>query len=115
MRASRRDNIRAHDVVTAFTAFQAAPQEVAVYNLGGGRFSNCSMLEGIKTCEEVSGRKLDYTLSDQTRIGDHRWWIADVNAFRRDYPDWVPEYDLTATLQQIHDRNVDRWIAEAAD
>jgi len=107
-----RDNIHAHDVVTTFAAFHAAPREAAVYNLGGGRFSNCSMLEAIEMSEEISGKKLDYTVSDQARIGDHRWWISDLEAFRRDYPDWEPEYDLRATLQQIHDRNAERWAAD---
>jgi CDP-paratose 2-epimerase len=109
-----RDNIHAHDVVSAFASFHAAPREAAVYNLGGGRFSNCSMLEAIELCQEISGKTLDYTVSDAARIGDHRWWISDLDAFRRDYPNWEPEYDLRATLEQIHDRNADRWLTEAA-
>ncbi len=109
-----RDNIHAHDVVTAMAAFHAAPREAAVYNLGGGRFSNCSMLEAIDMCEQIAGRRLEYTISDVARIGDHRWWISDLDAFRRDYPDWEPAYDLAATLQEIHDRNAERWALDAA-
>ena len=60
----------------------------AVYNLGGGRDRTVSMLEAIALCEQIAGRELDYTLSDQARIGDHRWWISDLGAFRADYPDW---------------------------
>jgi CDP-paratose 2-epimerase len=108
-----RDNIHAHDVVSAFEAFHAAPRVSAVYNLGGGRFSNCSMLEAIAMCEEISGKQLDYTLSDEARIGDHRWWISDLSDFKRDYPDWMHEYDLETTLREIHDRNADRWLAAA--
>lgn len=109
-----RDNIHAHDVVTAFEAFHANPREAAVYNMGGGRFSNCSMLEAIDLCQQISGKALDYTISDQARIGDHRWWISDLSAFRTDYPDWAPRYDLEATLRQIHDRNAERWLAAVA-
>ena len=109
-----RDNIHAHDVVSAFAAFHKARREAAVYNLGGGRFSNCSMLEAISLCEEISGKSLDYRVSDEARIGDHRWWISDLEEFRRDYPDWAPRYDLRATLREIHDRNADRWLAEVA-
>jgi CDP-paratose 2-epimerase len=109
-----RDNIHAHDVVAAFAAFHAAPREAAVYNLGGGRFSNCSMLEAIELCQEISGKTLNYTVSDEARIGDHRWWISDLDAFRRDYPDWEPQYDLRATVQQIHDRNAERWLVETS-
>jgi CDP-paratose 2-epimerase len=107
-----RDNIHAHDVVSAFAAFHAAPRVSAVYNLGGGRFSNCSMLEAIALCEKISGKSLDYALSDQARIGDHRWWISDLTDFQADYPEWEQRYDLTTTLQEIHDRNAERWLAD---
>src|SRR3954470_8806956 len=53
-----RDNIHSADVVRAFDAFHRAPSPGAVYNLGGGRPSNVSMLEAIKLCEAMSGREL---------------------------------------------------------
>jgi CDP-paratose 2-epimerase len=107
-----RANIHATDVVSAFGAFHAAPRVAAVYNLGGGRFSNCSMLEAIALCERISGRTLHYSLDPTARIGDHRWWISDLDGFRADYPEWAPAYDLETTLQEIHDRNVERWLGE---
>jgi CDP-paratose 2-epimerase len=106
-----RDNIHASDVVTAFAAFHAAPRPAAVYNLGGGRDSNVSMLEAIELCQAIAGRELDYTLSDQARIGDHRWWISDLDAFRDDYPDWDLTFGIEDVLRDIHDRNVDTWTA----
>lgn len=109
-----RDNIHAHDVVAAFEAFHAKPRVAAVYNLGGGRFANCSMLEAIRLCEQISGRTLEWSLSDEPRIGDHRWWISDLGAFRTDFPDWEPRYDLETTLREIHDHNVERWQAETS-
>lgn len=104
-----RDNIHAHDVVRAFHAFHRAPRAAAVYNLGGGRESNVSMLEAIDLCERISGHTLDYELSDQARIGDHRWWISDLDAFKRDYPEWRLEYGIEQVLREIHDFNVERW------
>ena len=86
-----RDNIHAHDVVRAFAAFHAAPRAAAVYNLGGGRDSNVSMLEAIELCQKITGRELDYTLSDSARIGDHRWWISDIHAFAADYSGVAPD------------------------
>ena len=62
-------------------------------------------------CEEIAGRELDWTISDDDRMGDHRWWISDLDEFRRDYPDWEPRYDLHATVTEIHDQNVERWQA----
>jgi CDP-paratose 2-epimerase len=104
-----RDNIHAVDVVRAFSAFHAAPTAAAVYNLGGGRASNISMLEAIDACERISGRELSYTVSEQARIGDHRWWISDLSAFQRDYPDWDLTYGVEDVLQEIHDYNVEQW------
>jgi CDP-paratose 2-epimerase len=108
-----RDNIHADDVVTAIGAFVRAPRAAAVYNLGGGRESNCSMLEAIAACERISGRELRWTLVETARRGDHRWWISDMSAFRRDYPDWRTRYDLESTLREIHDVNAERWRAAA--
>jgi CDP-paratose 2-epimerase len=106
-----RDNIHCDDVVRAFAAFHANPKPAAVYNLGGGRASNVSMVEAIALCEEISGRKLDWTLSDEARMGDHRWWVSDLAAFEADYPDWSLRYDVPAVLREIHDFNVDSWSA----
>src|SRR5690242_16300956 len=72
-----RDNIHSADLVAAFEAFHRAPRPAAVYNIGGGRQSNCSMLEAIDMCEQIAGKELRFTLSDRNRIGDHRWWISD--------------------------------------
>ncbi len=108
-----RDNIHSNDVVRAFEAFHRAPRAAAVYNLGGGRESNCSMREAIAACERISGNALDWSLSDDARMGDHRWWISDLSEFRRDYPGWRLEYDLETTLREIHDANVERWAAVA--
>lgn len=98
-----RDNIHCDDLVAAFEHFVEAPRAGEVYNLGGGRFANCSMLEAIALCEEVTGRSLAWTYSDTARIGDHRWWISDTRKFRAHYPAWTCEHDLRATVVQIHD------------
>jgi CDP-paratose 2-epimerase len=104
-----RDNIHAYDVVRAFAAFHAAPRAAAVYNLGGGRESNVSMLEAIEMCERITGRELNYTLSDNARIGDHRWWISDLEAFKNDYPDWRLTFGVEDVLRDIFEYNRDRW------
>jgi CDP-paratose 2-epimerase len=109
-----RDNIHCRDVVHAFEAFHRSPRAAAVYNLGGGREANVSMLEAIAMCERISGRRLEWTLSDQARIGDHRWWISDLSAFRADHLDWALTRGIEETLQEIHDANVDRWTAARA-
>lgn len=109
-----RDNIHARDVVAAFQAFARAPRAAAVYNLGGGRDSNVSMLEAVEACQRIAGRKLDYSLSADARIGDHRWWVSDLDEFKADYPDWGLTRGIEDTLQEIYDANADRWRASAA-
>ncbi len=108
-----RDNIHAHDVVRAFGAFHKDPKTAAVYNLGGGRQSNVSMLEAINLCQQIAGRELDYTLSDKARIGDHQWYVSDFGSFEADYPDWQLTYGIEDVLKDIYEYNVEQWIAPA--
>jgi CDP-paratose 2-epimerase len=98
-----RDNIHSFDLVEAFAEFIRAPRAGEVYNIGGSRYSNCSILEAIEICEEISGRKLRWTYKETNRIGDHIWWISDVRKFRRHYPTWKFRYPLCDILEDIHD------------
>jgi CDP-paratose 2-epimerase len=97
-----RDNIHSFDLVEAFAAFVRAPRVGEVYNIGGSRHCNCSMLEAIQLCEEISGRKLTWSYIEENRIGDHIWWISDVRKFREHYPSWKFRYGLREILEQIH-------------
>jgi CDP-paratose 2-epimerase len=106
-----RDNIHSADLVAAFDAFRRAPRAATVYNIGGGTESNCSMLEAIELCERIAGRRLEWQLGEENRMGDHRWWISDLRPFRADYPGWELRYDVEAILSEIHDANVERWTA----
>jgi CDP-paratose 2-epimerase len=104
-----RDNLHAADLVDAFLLFHANPKVAAVYNIGGGRENACSVLEAIELCEGIAGRELQWELSDESRIGDHRWWISDLDEFGSDYGGWRPERDLETTLREIFNANADRW------
>ncbi len=108
-----RDNIHSHDLIQAFDAFFAKPRSAAVYNIGGGRHSNCSMIEAITLCEQIGGRKMEWTYQDQNRAGDHIWWVSDLSRFQADYPDWKLEYDVPAILKEIYEFNVERWMETA--
>jgi len=106
-----RDNIHAYDVVRAFEAFHANPRPAAVYNLGGGRESNVSMREAIAKCEAIAGRELSWELSDEARIGDHRWYVSDLGAFKADHPAWELTYGIDEVLREMYERNVEEWSA----
>ena len=104
-----RDNIHSNDLVQCFWHFFRAPRPGAVYNIGGSRHSNCSMLEAIDLIADISGHRVNYTLSDAARTGDHIWWISDVGRFRQDYPEWSYTYDLRATLAEMIASAEDRY------
>jgi CDP-paratose 2-epimerase len=110
-----RDNIHSADLVSAFDQFFHAPRAGEVYNMGGARYSNCSMQEAVTLCQEIAGRELRWTYSETNRIGDHIWYISDTRKFQAHYPDWRQQYDLRALLDDIYARNVERWQAEALD
>ena len=98
-----RDNIHSHDLVEAFWQFFNAPRAGEVYNIGGSRHSNCSMLEAIGQCEQISGRKLEFSYVEDNRIGDHIWWISGVGKFQSHFPKWQYRYGIPEILREIHD------------
>jgi len=104
-----RDNIHSADLIACFDAFYEAPRSAEVYNIGGGRQSNCSMLEAIDLVQEISGNELKWTYSESNRVGDHIWWIGDLSRFKDHYPTWDITRDVRAILTEMHGANRDRW------
>jgi len=109
-----RDAIHSADLISCFdhvhrAARQGTPRTGEVYNIGGGRTSNCSVLEAIAMCEDITGRRLEWTYVEDNRIGDHIWWIGDNGRFAEHHPDWELTYDVVAILTEMHEANRDRW------
>jgi len=96
-----RDNIHSHDLINAFYEFYKNPKEGEVYNMGGSRFANVSMIEAINKVEDITGRKAITEYSDQNRIGDHIWYVSNVDKFKSHYPNWRYEYNIDATIEDI--------------
>lgn len=96
-----RDNIHAADVIAAFAAFAEKPRPGEVYNIGGTRVSNISMLEAVEKFERLLGKKAKITLSDSARIGDHVWYISSMQKFQQHYPTWSHQYDCDAILEEM--------------
>jgi CDP-paratose 2-epimerase len=103
-----RDNMHAADLVQAFEAYREAPRPAAVYNVGGGRENSVSLLEAIDACQRIAERELEWELSDQPRVGDHRWWISSLIEFKRDYPAFTLRYGIEEILRELHDANAKR-------
>jgi CDP-paratose 2-epimerase len=98
-----RDNIHSFDLVNAFWQFFKNPKAGQVYNIGGGRYANCSMLEAIALCEELAGRSMNWSYVDHNRMADHIWWISDLRRFQSYYPEWKITFDIRTILMEIHD------------
>lgn len=96
-----RDNLHSVDLVEMFWQFHKSPRPGEVYNVGGGRASNCSMLEAIGLAEEIVGRKLEWSLSENERVGDHRWYISNSGKFASHFPDWVQTKGIEDILVDI--------------
>ena len=104
-----RDNIHSADLVSCFAEFMKAPRAGEVYNIGGSRHSNCSMLEAISMMEELAGKTLNYSLSDEARSGDHIWWISDVRKFQNHFPNWKYQYGMYEIVKEIVEATMERY------
>ena len=104
-----RDNIHSYDLVNMFWHFYQNPKPGEVYNAGGGRFSNCSMIEAIESCEKISGNKMNFTYAETNRIGDHIWYISDVAKFKLHYPTWDYKFNLESTLVEMLNNMTNRY------
>jgi CDP-paratose 2-epimerase len=104
-----RDNIHSWDLLNMFWHYHQNPIPGAVYNAGGGRSNSTSIIEAIDTVNQILREKnpehidwKDYTLKDEARIGDHQWYISDLNAFQNDYPEWPGiTISLEETIRQM--------------
>ena len=101
-----RDNIHSLDLIQAFDAFYRNPRMAEVYNIGGGRFSNCSIQEAIAISEDIVGKPMDIIYREENRIGDHIWWIGSLKKFQSHFPDWKLRYDIRRILEEIYEANV---------
>jgi CDP-paratose 2-epimerase len=107
-----RDNIHSHDLANAFYHFYRAPRAGEVYNMGGGRFSNCSLLEAIQLCEAIAGRRLNWRYLETNRSGDHIWWISSNQKFKDHFPAWDLAYTVEDILGEIFEQNKARWTRQ---
>lgn len=96
-----RDNIHSYDLVNAFYHFYKKPRRGEVYNIGGSRYSNISMIEAIEKIERVLSKKANVEYTDQPREGDHIWYISDVSKFKSHYPKWDFTYNIDDIIEKL--------------
>ncbi len=104
-----RDNLHVMDLAEAFHCFHLSPRAGEVYNMGGGPESNCSLLEAVELCREISGNSLNLAYVDRPRKGDHIWWISCLDRFRGHYPQWSVRSGVKDILEDIYESDAARW------
>lgn len=96
-----RDNIHSSDLISAFYEVMLNPRSGEIYNIGGGRYSNCSLIEAVDIIESITKIKTTLNYVNDNRIGDHIWWISDTTKFKLHYPNWIQKYDIRETIKEI--------------
>ena len=96
-----RDNLHSFDLINCFWEYFKKPKKGMVYNIGGGRFSNCSILEAISEIEYIAKIKIKRKFIKQNRIGDHIWYITNNKKFKKDYPNWKQKYNTKKIIKEL--------------
>lgn len=98
-----RDNLHSKDLVKCFWEFFKKPRKGEIYNIGGGRYSNCSIIEALNMVEKIEGIKIKRKILTKPRVGDHIWYISDTTKFKNHYPKWKQEYNTERIIEELID------------
>ena len=96
-----RDNLHSFDLVNAFWEYFKKPTKGEVYNLGGGRYSNCSIIEALDLVENIANIYIKRNILKIPRVGDHIWYISNLSKFKKHYPNWKQKYNNKKILQEL--------------
>ena len=96
-----RDNIHSSDLVSCFWEFFKRPRFGQIYNIGGGRFSNCSIIEALDIVQKIAKIKIKREMVRQNRVGDHIWYISNMKKFKKDYPGWKQKYSKKKIIYEL--------------
>tara|TARA_Y100000389_G_scaffold135885_1_gene133415 strand:- start:3632 stop:4678 length:1047 start_codon:yes stop_codon:yes gene_type:complete len=100
-----RDNIHSMDLVNCFWEYYKKPRKGEVYNIGGGRFSNCSIIEALDLVENTKNIKIKKNFLKTPRVGDHVWYISDLKKFKNHYPKWKQKYNTKKIIEELIEKN----------
>ncbi|MDA8570052.1 NAD-dependent epimerase/dehydratase family protein [Candidatus Pelagibacter sp.] len=100
-----RDNLHSFDLVNCFWEFYKKPKNGEVYNMGGGRYSNCSIIEALDIVEKLKGIKIKKEIITKNRVGDHIWYVSNTKKFKKDYPKWKQKYNTKKIIEELIENN----------
>ena len=101
-----RDNIHSSDLINCFWEFFKKPKKGEIYNIGGGRFSNCSIIEALNIVEKTCKIKIKRKYVSSNRVGDHIWYISNMKKFRKHYPKWKQSYSTIKIINELIKNNL---------
>ena len=96
-----RDNLHSFDLVNCFWEFYKKPKKGEVYNIGGGRYSNCSVIEALNLVEKLTNIKIQKQIIKTPRVGDHIWYISNLSKFKKHYPKWKQKYNTKKIIEEL--------------
>ena len=96
-----RDNIHSSDLINCFWEFYKKPTSGEIYNIGGGRYSNCSILEAIEIIEKELNIKIKKKFVKKSRVGDHIWYISNNKKFMKKYPKWKQKFNIRRIILDL--------------
>jgi len=96
-----RDNLHSYDLVNAFWEFFKKPTKGEVYNMGGGRYSNCSIIEALDLVEKIANISIKRNFLKMPRVGDHIWYISNLSKFKKHYPNWQQKYNTKKIIGEL--------------
>ena len=100
-----RDNLHSFDLVNCFWEFYKKPKYGEVYNMGGGRYSNCSVLEALDIVEKLKNINIKKKIIKKNRVGDHIWYVSNTKKFKKDYPNWKQKYNTKKIIEELIENN----------
>ena len=96
-----RDNLHSYDLVNSFWEFFKKPTSGEVYNIGGGRYSNCSIIEALDLVDNIANIFIKRNILKKPRVGDHIWYISNLSKFKNQYPNWKQKYDTKKIIEEL--------------
>ena len=96
-----RDNLHSLDLVNCFWEYYKKPKPGKIYNIGGGRYSNCSIIEAINIFQKLTNIEVKKNIIKLPRVGDHVWYISNLKKFKKDYTNWKQKYDTEKIISEL--------------
>ena len=96
-----RDNLHSLDLVNCFWEYYKKPKPGKIYNIGGGRYSNCSIIEAINIFQKITNIEVKKNIIKKPRVGDHIWYISNLKRFKKDYTQWKQKYDTEKIISEL--------------